>query len=129
MINFKKSMKKLRSVDGYLGSAVLNFRGEALYLDQKKTGIDVEYSAGLFSNALRKTSKLAQDMGMSNASLVETRTFDGHIFLINCAGSQYDDKFLKLNVFAIFRDDGNIGLAKMVMEKTSEHMSKKMTKI
>jgi len=129
MINFKKSMKKLRSVDGYLGSAVMNFTGEILYRDQKKTGIDVEYSAGLFNNALRKISKLSLDVGLSDASLVETRTFDGHIFLITSTGDQYGDNFSTLNVFAIFRDDGNVGLAKMIIDKTSQRMSKKMAKL
>jgi hypothetical protein len=36
MINFKKAMKNLRSVDGYLGSAVMNFTGETLYIDHKR---------------------------------------------------------------------------------------------
>ncbi len=129
MINFKKSMKKLRSVDGYLGSAVMNFTGETLYIDQKKTGIDVEYSASLFNNALRKISKLSFDIGLSDVSLVETRTFDGHIFLIYNTGDQYGDNFSKLNVFAIFRDDGNVGLAKMIIDKTSQRMSKKIANL
>lgn len=129
MINFKKSMKKLRSVDGYLGSAVMNLTGEILYIDQKRTGIDVEYSASLFNNALRKISSLSLDVGLSDASLVETKTFDGHIFLINNTGDQYSDNFSKLNVFAIFRDDGNVGLAKMILDKTSQRMSKKIANL
>lgn len=129
MINFKKAMKKLRSVDGYLGSAVINYTGEILYIDQKRTGIDVEYSASLFNNALRKISKLSLDIGLSDVSLVETRTFDGHIFLIYNTGDQYGDSFSKLNVFAIFRDDGNVGLAKMIIDKTSQRMSKKIAKL
>jgi len=129
MINFKKAMKKLRSVDGYLGSAVMNLTGETLYIDQKRTGIDVEYSASLFNNALRKITKLSLDIGLSDVSLVETKTFDGHIFLIYNTGDQYGDNFSKLNVFAIFRDDGNVGLAKMVIDKTSQRMSKKIANL
>ena len=129
MINFKKSMKKLRSVDGYLGSAVINYTGEILYIDQKRTSVDVEYSASLFNNTLRKISRLTLDIGLSDASLVETRTFDGHIFLIASTGDQYEDNFLKLNIFAIFRDDGNVGLAKMIIDKTSQRMSKKIAKL
>ena len=122
-------MKKLRSVDGYLGSAVMNLTGETLYIDQKRTGIDVEYSASLFNNALRKITKLSLDIGLSDVSLVETKTFDGHIFLIYNTGDQYGDNFSKLNVFAIFRDDGNVGLAKMVIDKTSQRMSKKIANL
>ena len=129
MINFNKSMKKLRSVDGYLGSAVINYMGETLYIDHKRTGVDVEYSASLFNDALRKISKSTLDVGLSDAAFVETRTFDGHVFLISSAGDQYEDNFSKLNVFAIFRDDGNVGLAKMIIDKTSQRISKKMAEL
>lgn len=128
-MNFKKSMKKVRAVDGYLGSAVMNYAGELLYLDQKRTGIDVEYAASLFNNAFRKVSKLPLDIGLSDGSSFEARTFDGHIFLVNSTGEQYEDKFSKLNMFAIFRDDGNIGLAKIAMEKALHRMAKKMNKL
>ena len=83
----------------------------------------------LLNNALRKVSESTIGIGMSDASFVETRTFDGHIFLINCTGTQYEDKLLKVNVFSIFRDNGNIGLAKIIMEKTSQGISKKISKL
>ena len=129
MINFNKTMKKLRSVNGYLGSAVLNFAGETLYLDEENTGIDIAYSASIFNDAFRSVSEASLDVGFSDASFVETKTHDGHVFLINAAGDQSGDNFSRLNVFAIFKDDGNIALAKMIIDRTSQTMSKKLAKI
>ena len=126
MIEFDQSMKKLRSVSGYLGSAVMNFAGETLYMDAENTSVDIAYSASIFNDAFRSISEASLDVGFSDASFVETKTHDGHVFLINSAGDQSGDNFSKLNVFAIFRDDGNVALAKMVIERTSQAMSKGM---
>lgn len=126
MIEFEQSMKKLRSVSGYLGSAVMNFAGETLYMDAENTSVDIAYSASIFNDAFRSISEASLDVGFSDASFVETKTHDGHVFLINSAGDQSGDNFSKLNVFAIFRDDGNVALAKMVIERTSQAMSKGM---
>ncbi|NKQ40660.1 MAG: hypothetical protein HF962_03725 [Sulfurovum sp.] len=129
MIDFEQSMKKLRSVSGYLGSAVLNFAGETLYLDEENTGVDIAYSASIFNDSFRAISEASLDVGFADASFVETKTHDGHVFLINSAGDQTGDNFSKLNVFSIFRDDGNVALAKMIIERTSQRMSKEMNEI
>jgi len=129
MINFDQSMKRLRTVSGYLGSAVLNFSGETLYMDAENTGVDIAYSASIFNDAFRMISESSLDVGFSDASFVETKTHDGHVFLINSAGDQTGDNFSKLNVFAIFRDDGNVALAKMIIEKTAQGMSKEMSEL
>jgi predicted regulator of Ras-like GTPase activity (Roadblock/LC7/MglB family) len=128
-MKLNKSMKRLRSVDGYLGSAVLNYSGETLFVDQKKTNIDIAYSAAVFNDALRVVSDSSSDIGLSDASFLEIKTFDGHVFLINSTGDFYDDELSKLNVFALFRDDGNIGLAKMVIDRTSKRLSEKLAKL
>ena len=129
MINFEQSMKRLRTVSGYLGSAVLNFSGETLYMDAENTGVDIAYSASIFNDAFRMISESSLDVGFSEASFVETKTHDGHVFLINSVGEDNSDSFSKLNVFAIFRDDGNVALAKMIIEKSSQGMSKEMTQL
>jgi len=123
MIDFDKSMKRLRSVNGYLGSAVLNYSGETLYVDNDNTGTDIPYSASIFNDAYRMVSESSLDVGFSEASSIEAKTLDGHVFLINSAGVLSQDNFSKINVFAIFRDDGNVALAKMIMDKASKSMS------
>ena len=126
MIDFDKSMKRLRAVNGYLGSAVLNYSGETLFLDNDNTGTDIAYSASIFNDAYRMVSESSLDVGFSEASSIEAKTLDGHVFLINSAGTTSKDNFTKLNVFSIFRDDGNVALAKMIMDKASESMSQEL---
>ena len=126
MIEFEQSMTKLRTVNGYLGSAVLNFSGETLYIDEENTSVDIAYSASIFNDAFRMISESSLDVGFAEASLVEARTEDGHVFLVNSSGTTGGDNFTKLTTFAIFRDDGNVALGKMVMEKTVKNMSKAM---
>ncbi len=129
MIDFDKAMKRLRAVNGYLGSAVLNYSGETLYVDSENTGTDIPYSASIFNDAYRMVSESSLDVGFSEASSIEARTLDGHVFLINSAGQLSQENFSKINVFAIFRDDGNVALAKMIMEKASKAMSDDLAKI
>ena len=129
MIDFDNSMKKLRSVNGYLGSAVLNYSGETLYIDNDNTGTDIAYSASIFNDAYRMVSESSLDVGFSEAASLEAKTLDGHVFLINSAGEFSSDNNTKLNVFSIFRDDGNVALAKMIMDKASTAMSIELGKI
>jgi len=124
MIDFTQQMNKLTSVNGYLGSAILNFSGETLYLDEDNTSADIAYSASIFNDAFRMSSESSLDVGFAEAMLVETRTEDGHVFLVNSSGSASGDNFSKVTIFTIFRDDGNVALAKMIMEKTVQNISK-----
>jgi len=129
MIDFNNAMKRLRAVNGYLGSAVLNYSGETLYIDNENTGTDIPYSASIFNDAYRMVSESSLDVGFSEASSLEAKTLDGHVFLINSAGAMSEDNFAKINVFAIFRDDGNVALAKMIMDKASKQMSAELAKL
>jgi len=129
MFDFDKAMKRLRAVNGYLGSAVLNYSGETLYVDNDNTGTDIPYSASIFNDAYRMVSESSLDVGFSEAASIEAKTLDGHVFLINSAGTLSDDNFAKINVFAIFRDDGNVALAKMIMDKASKVMSEELGKL
>ena len=129
MIDFKESMKRLRAVNGYLGSAVLNYSGETLYMDNDNTGTDIAFSASIFNDAYRMVSESSLDVGFSDASSLEAKTQDGHVFLINSAGDFSKDNFSKINVFSIFRDDGNVALAKMIMDKASKTMSEELGRI
>lgn len=129
MIDFKESMKRLRAVNGYLGSAVLNYSGETLYFDNDNTGTDIPFSASIFNDAYRMVSESSLDVGFSEAASLEAKTHDGHVFLINSAGNFSQDNFAKINVFAIFRDDGNVALAKMIMDKASKNMSEELGRI
>ncbi|SFV60465.1 hypothetical protein MNB_SV-9-783 [hydrothermal vent metagenome] len=126
MIDFEEHTKKLRSVNGYLGSAILNFAGETLYLDEDNTGIDIAYSASIFNDAFRMVSESSLDIGFAEASFVETKTYDGHVFLINSSGYENSEQFSRINIFSIFTDDGNVALAKMIIDRISKNISEDM---
>ena len=129
MIDFDKKMQKLRSVNGYLGSAILNYTGETLYIDNESTGTDIGYSAAIFNDAFRMISESSLDVGFSEASSIETKTHDGHVFLIKSAGKYADNAYSKIDIFCIFRDDGNIALAKMIIDKSSKIISEELVQI
>lgn len=129
MIDFNEKMRKLRSVKGYLGSAVLNYTGETLYIDNENTGTDIGYSAAIFNDAFRMICESSLDVGFSEASFLETKTLDGHVFLIKSAGDDEQNSYGKIDIFCIFRDDGNIALAKMILDKTAKNISDELIDI
>jgi len=129
MIDFDKSMQKLRNVNGYLGSAVLNYTGETLYIDEENTGTDIGYASAIFNDSFRSINEASLDIGFSDVSSFETKTQDGHVFLMKSTAATINDGFAKIDIFCILRDDGNIALAKMVMEKSAATISDELSKI
>ena len=129
MIDFQDKMKKLSSVHGYLGSAVLNYSGETLYIDEENTGTDIGYASAIFNDSFRSINEASLDIGFSDISSFETKTKDGHVFLMRSASANTDDSLSKIDIFCIFRDDGNIALAKMVIEKSAKIISEELANI
>ncbi len=129
MINFDEKMKRLRSVNGYLGSAILNYSGETLYVENESTGTDIAYAATIFNDTFRTISETSLDIGFSEASSVEAKTDDGHVFLVKSAGMHTENQYAKIDIFCIFRDDGNIALAKMIIDKSSRAISDELSRI
>jgi len=117
MLDFNEQMKKLKSVKGYLGAAILNREGETLYLDEEGTNSDIAYSASIFNDAFLEISESAIDIGFSIANMLEARTIDGHVFLVKSIGEE--DSVNKLTVFSIFESGGNVPLAKMVIDRSA----------
>jgi hypothetical protein len=126
MIDFSTNMNKLQKVSGYLGSAILNYSGETLYIDNDHTGTDIAFAATIFNDTFRTISETSLDIGFSEASSVEAKTQDGHVFLVQSAGAHSENEFAKIDLFAIFRDDGNIALAKMLINKIAKEVSKEL---
>jgi len=129
MINFDEKMKRLQKVNGYLGAAILNYTGETLYVENENTGTDIAYAATIFNDTFRTISETSLDIGFSEASSVETKTQDGHVFLVKSAGEHNGNEFAKIDLFCIFRDDGNIALAKMVIDKAAKTISDELSRI
>jgi len=117
MFNFEEQMKKLKGVKGYLGAAILNRGGETLYLDEEGTNSDIAYSASVFNDAFLEISESSLDIGFSAANMLEARTTDGHVFLIKSVKGA--DESTDLTFFSIFKDNGNVPLAKMVVDRSA----------
>ena len=129
MIDFNTRMEKLRKVNGYLGSAILNYSGETLYIDEENTGADIGYAAAIFNDSFRQINEASLDVGFSDIASFETKTEDGHVFLMKSAGTHADENYSKVDIFCIFRDDGNIALAKMIMDKSSQAISQDLAQL
>jgi hypothetical protein len=129
MIDFDMQMKKLSKVNGYLGSAVLNYSGETLYIDEENTGTDIGYASAIFNDSFRQINEASLDVGFSDVTSFETKTEDGHVFLMKSAGSYSKDNYSKIDIFCILRDDGNIALAKMILDKSAKNISAELAKI
>jgi hypothetical protein len=117
MLDFNEQMKKLKGVKGYLGAAILNKEGETLYLDEEGTNSDIAYSASVFNDAFLEIGESSMDIGFSTTNMLEARTADGHVFLVKSV--QGDDESSKLTFFSIFTDNGNVPLAKMVIDRSA----------
>jgi hypothetical protein len=117
MLDFTEQMKKLKDVKGYLGTAILNKGGETLYVDEEGTSSDVVYAASVFNDAFLEIGESSLDIGFSVANMLEARTDDGHVFLVKSVEGK--DETSHLIFFAIFKCDGNVPLAKMVIDRSA----------
>jgi len=117
MLDFNEPMKKLKSVKGYLGAAILNKAGETLYVDEEATSSDIVYSASIFNDAFLEMSESSLDIGFSETNMLEARTTDGHVFIVKSFDGETKEN--NLTFFTIFKSNGNVPLAKMVIDRSS----------
>ena len=101
-----QTIKKIETMSGYIGSAILNEEGEIVYLDEERL-VDLAFSSSLFNDTFRTLSEASLDMGLSKLIRLETETEEGMVFLI------YSNQ--KNTIFTIFDSKGNISLAKMIL--------------
>jgi len=127
MLDFTIQMKKLKGVKGYLGAAILSKGGETLYLDEEGTNSDIAYSASVFNDAFLEISESSIDIGFSSTNMLEARTTDGHVFLIKSV--EGIDESMNLTFFSIFKDNGNVPLAKMVIDRSAVKILTELNKI
>ena len=117
MLDFNEPMKKLKGVKGYLGAALLNQGGETLYMDEEGTNTDIAYAASMFNDVFSEISETSMDIGFTPAQMLEARTEDDYVFLVqSVTGKNAEDK---LTFFTILKGDGNVPLAKMVIKRSA----------
>jgi len=129
MINFKKIIERLTKTKGYVGSAILNSDGEALYIEDSHTGTEVAYGATMLFEVINTLNDMSAELGFADTCFLETKTEDGHIFLVETYSSSYEDEDIKVIIVSIFRDDGNITLAKMLLGKILKEITKELERL
>jgi len=107
-MEIEKVIKEIQNINGYMGSAVLNQRGEIIYINEHQT-IDLAFSSSIFNDTFRALTSASLDIGLSNLIRLETETDEGTVFLIYANKEQ--------TIFSIFDSKGNISLAKMMLSQ------------
>ena len=107
-MELEQRVKKIESIKGYKGSAILNKTGEIIYIDESQT-IDLAFSSSLFNDTFRILNEASLDIGLTPLIRLEAETDEGMVFMI------YSNH--KQTIFAIFDSKGNISLAKMVLDQ------------
>jgi predicted regulator of Ras-like GTPase activity (Roadblock/LC7/MglB family) len=107
-MELEKVIIKIQDIKGYIGSTILNKTGEIIYIDEDKT-IDLAFSSSLFNDTFRALTEASLDIGLTNLIRLEAQTEEGEVFLI------YANQ--KHTIFAIFDSNGNVSLAKMILNQ------------
>jgi len=78
-------------------------------------------------DAFMEISESSLDIGFSATNMLEARTTDGHVFLIKSI--EADEITGNLTFFSIFKDNGNVPLAKMVIDRSAVRILKEIARI
>jgi predicted regulator of Ras-like GTPase activity (Roadblock/LC7/MglB family) len=103
----------LKSIKGYVSSAIMNFTGEILVSDSSGGDVDLDVVGATFNDIFRSAHEAAGKVGFSAATEMVIHTPNGVIIML-CTGINAD---AHLHVITVLAKDGNQALAKMTMEK------------
>jgi len=103
----------IKQINGYLGAGISQYTGDLLLFDKADSKINLEETAVIFNDVFRSSHSLSKKLSLGKTTLMEITTENSKI-LMACSG---EDSSIHLHAFAIFRQDGNVALAKMVLPK------------
>jgi len=103
----------IKQINGYLGVGISQYTGDLLLFDKAESKINLEETAVIFNDVFRSSHSLSKKLSLGKTSVMEITTENAKI-LMSCSG---EDASVHLHAFAIFRQDGNVALAKMVLPK------------
>ncbi len=112
MIN-ESIFEDIKQINGYLGIGISQYTGELLLSDKLDNKINLEETAVIFNDVFRSSHTLSRKLSLGKTTVMEITTEKAKI-LMACSG---EDESVHLHVFAIFKQDGNVALAKMVLPK------------
>ncbi len=103
----------IKQINGYLGIGISQYTGELLLFDKENDKINLEETSIIFNDLFRNSHSLSKKLSLGRTEIMEITTEKSKI-LMACSG---ENASVHLHVFAIFQNDGNVALAKMVLPK------------
>ena len=103
----------IKEINGYLGIGISQYTGELLLFDKVNDSINLEETSVIFNDVFRSSHTLSKKLSLGNTRIMEITTEKSKI-LMACSG---EESSVHLHVFTIFKNDGNVALAKMVLPK------------
>jgi predicted regulator of Ras-like GTPase activity (Roadblock/LC7/MglB family) len=112
MIN-ESIFNDIKQINGYLGIGISQYTGELLLFDKTNENIKLEETSVTFNDVFRSSHSLSKQLSLGKTEIMEITTADAKI-LMACSG---ENTSLHLHLFAIFKKDGNVALAKMIIPR------------
>jgi len=112
MIN-ESMFEDIKQINGYLGVGISQYTGDLLLFDKAESKINLEETAVIFNDVFRSSHSLSKKLSLGKTTVMEITTEKAKIIMA-CSG---EDASVHLHAFAIFQQDGNVALAKMVLPK------------
>jgi len=103
----------IKQINGYMGVGISQYTGELLLFDKSDSNINLEETSVIFNDVFRDTHALSTKLSLGHTQIMEISTEKSKI-LMACSG---EDSSVHLHLFAIFKKDGNVALAKMILPK------------
>jgi len=113
MIIDESLLEDLSGINGYRASAITTNLGEVIISDTKKLKTDLTEVTATFNDIFKNAHIVSKSIGLGKLGLMEIHT-DGAVALMVSSG---EDSRIHLHGFAIFTKDGNITLAKLILNK------------
>lgn len=112
-INLKSLIRELKTINGYMASAIMNYTGEVLESDSTDPNIDLGYISAMFNDIFLSANKVCDKIGFE-ANLETTIATPKGIVIMRSSGVE---SRANIHVITILEPDGNQALMKMEMEK------------
>ena len=103
----------IKQINGYLGVGISQYTGELLLFDKANSKINLEETSIIFNDVFRDTHALSKKLSLGHTEIMEISTEKSKI-LMACSG---ENSPIHIHLFAIFKKDGNVALAKIILPK------------
>ncbi len=113
MIIDESLLEDLSRINGYRASAIMTNSGEIIISDAQELKTDLTEVTATFNDIFKDAHVVSKSIGLGQSELMEIQT-DSAVALMVSSG---EDSRIHLHGFAIFTKDGNITLAKLILNK------------